>query len=256
MLQPIANFGIGTLGHPEEKALRTPLAAIAILIALSAPLAAQDNPPTLSANGEGAENAAPDIAIVSLGVLSRADTARAALDANNAEMQEVIQTIRGEAIADKDIATSGFSISPVFDQNQRPLPDGSMTPPKIVGYQVSNEVRVVVRDLDKTGSVLDKAVTAGANQAASISFDIEDRRALVDKAIEAAIADAKRKADLMAEAAGVRLVRVLNVNANEGGGFVRREMMAMAPKDAAVPVMGGELAISANASITWEIAPK
>jgi uncharacterized protein len=236
--------------------LKTPLAALAILIALAAPAVAQDNPPTLSANGEGVENAAPDIAIVTLGVLSRAGTARAALDANNAEMEKVIQTIRGETIADKDIATSGFSISPVYSQPPQPMPGDQPAEPTIIGYQVSNEVRVVIRDLDKTGGVLDKAVTAGANQAASISFDIEDRQDLVDKAITAAIADAKRKAELMAEAAGVRLVRVLNVNANEGGGFVRREAMAMAAPKADVPVMGGELAISANASVTWEIAPK
>ena len=234
--------------------MKTPLATLALLIALAVPAAAQDSPPTLSANGEGIENAAPDIAIVTLGVLTQADTARAALDANNAEMEKVIQTVRGETIADKDIATSGFSVGPVYAQDPQPRPDGSLEPPRIVGYQVSNQVRIVIRDLDKTGTVLDKAVTAGANQAASISFDIDDRKALTDKAIAAAIADATRKAELMAEAAGVRLVRVLNVSAGEGGGFPRFEAAAMSAK--AVPVMGGELAISANASLVFEIAPK
>ena len=234
--------------------MKTPLATLALLITLAVPAAAQDSPPTLSSNGEGIENAAPDIAIVTLGVLTQADTARAALDANNAEMEKVIQTIRGETIADKDIATSGFSVGPVYAQDPQPRPDGSLEPPRIVGYQVSNQVRIVIRDLDKTGTVLDKAVTAGANQAASISFDIDDRKALTDKAIAAAIADATRKAELMAEAAGVRLVRVLNVSASEGGGFPRFEAAAMSAK--AVPVMGGELAISASASLTFEIAPK
>jgi uncharacterized protein YggE len=79
---------------------------------------------------------------------------------------------------------------------------------------------------------------------------------LVDKAIETAIADARRKAELMAEAAGVRLVRILSVSANEGGGgpVFRREAMVAAA--APVPVMGGELSVSANAQISWEIAPK
>jgi uncharacterized protein len=219
------------------------------------PTLAQDNPPTLSASGEGVENAAPDIAVVTLGVLSRAKTARAALDANNVDMEKVIQAVRGQAVADKDISTTGFSISPVYSQPPQPRSGVEPVEPTIVGYQVSNQVRIAVRDIDKTGTVLDSAVTAGANQAGSINFDIDDRRALVDKAITAAIADARRKAELMAEAAGVRLVRVLSVNAGEGGGvpMFRRDTMAAA---APVPVMGGELTISANAQISWEIAPQ
>ena len=234
--------------------MKAPFIAVALLIALAAPAAAQVTPPTLNANGEGIENAAPDIAIVTLGVLTQADTARAALDGNNAEMDKVIQSVRGESIADKDISTNGFSIGPVYAQDPTPRPDGTLQPPKIVGYQVSNQLRVVIRDLDKAGTVLDKAVTAGANQAASINFDIDDRKAIVDKATTVAIAEATRKAELMAEAAGVRLVRILNISVGEGGGMPRYDM-AMSAK-AAVPIMGGELAVTANASISWEIAPK
>jgi uncharacterized protein YggE len=233
--------------------VKAPFAALALFAALVLPAAAQDNPPTLSANGDATENAAPDIAIVTLGVLTQADTARAALDGNNAEMEKVIQSIRAESIADKDISTSGFSVGPVYAQEGvSPSPN---QPPKIVGYQVSNQVRVVIRELNKAGSVLDKVVTAGSNQATSISFDIDDRKAIVDKAIAAAIADATRRAELMAEAAGVRLVRILNVNANEGGGpIMRYSEAAMSAK--AVPIMGGELSVTANAQISWEIAPK
>lgn len=231
--------------------------ATAVLLALAVPAAAQDNPPTLSASGEGVENAAPDMAVVTLGVLSQAPTAREALDGNNADMDKVIQAVRGQAIADKDISTTGFSINPVYSRPPQPRAGEEPAEPKIVAYQVSNQIRIVVRDIDKTGAVVDSAVTAGANQAGSINFDIDDRQGLADKAIAAAIADARRKAELMAEAAGVRLVRVLNVNANEGGG---RPMFRLEARDAAaappVPVMGGELSVSANAQISWEIAPK
>jgi len=236
--------------------VKTLLAAAFAVFAVVVPASAQNSPPTLSANGEGIENAAPDMAVVTLGVLSRARTAREALDANNADMDKVIQAVRGQAIADKDISTTGFSISPVYSQPPQPRAGDQPSEPEIVAYQVSNQIRIVVRDIDKTGAVVDSAVTAGANQAGSINFDIDDRQALVDKAIVAAIADAKRKAELMAEAAGVRLVRVLSLNANEGGGgpvFRREAMAAAAPP---VPVMGGELSISANAQISWEIAPK
>jgi len=234
--------------------VKTPLAAIAILIALAIPALADDGPPTLSASGQGVENAAPDIAILTLGVLSRANTARAALDANNADMDKVIATIRAEAVPDRDIATSGFSVGPIYSQSTRPQRGDVAQEPKIVAYQVSNQLRIIVRDLAATGAVLDSAVSAGANQAASISFDIEDRQALVDKAIVSAIAEARRTAELMAEAADVRLVRMLSVNANEGGRGRLQETMALSAR--AVPVMGGELAVSVNASIDWEIAPK
>lgn len=234
--------------------MKASFAALALFAVLAAPASAQDSPPTLSASGEGIENVAPDIAIVTLGVLTQADTARAALDGNNAEMDKVIQSVRGEAIADKDISTNGFSIGPVYAQDPSPRPDGTMQPPRIVGYQVSNQVRVVIRELDKAGTVLDKAVSAGANQAASINFDKDDRKSVVDKAIASAIADATRKAELMAEAAGVRLVRILNINVGDGGGVPRYDAVAMSAK--AVPIMGGEMSITANAQISWEIAPK
>jgi uncharacterized protein YggE len=237
--------------------VKSALAAAAVILALASSASAQDNPPTLSANGAGVEHAAPDMAVVTLGVLSRAATAREALDANNADMEKVIQSVRGQAIADKDISTTGFSISPVYSRPPQPRPGEQPAEPTIVAYQVSNQVRVVVRDIDKTGAVVDAAVSSGANQAGSINFDISDRQTLADKAIASAIADAKRKAEIMAEAAGVRLVRVLNVNANEGGGgpVFRLEARAASPA-ADVPVMGGELSVSANAQISWEIAPK
>lgn len=234
--------------------MKSPLVLIAILIALAGPTLADDSPPTLSATGQGEINAAPDIAILTLGVVSRADTARAALDANNADMDRLIATIRAEKVAEKDIATTGFSISPIYSQPPRPRPGEAAIEPGIVAYQVSNQLRTIIRDLAATGRVLDKAVSAGANQAASIHFDIESRAALVDKAIISAIADAKRQAALMAEAAGVRLVRILTVNANQGGAGPRREALAFSAN--AVPVMGGELVVSASASINWEIAPQ
>ena len=87
-----------------------------------------------------------------------------------------------------------------------------------------------------------------------IHFDIDNREALVDEAIILAIGDARRKPELMAKAAGVRLVRIVNVNTNQGGTGPRREAVAFSAQ--AVPVMGGELAISASVTMEWEIAPQ
>jgi uncharacterized protein YggE len=195
----------------------------------------------------------PDIAIVSIGVTTRGATAAEALSANSADLANVIATVKGEGVAERDIGTSGFSIYPVYEQ---PTPTDGIEPgpAKIVGYQVINEVRVTIRDIATSGGILDKVVSAGANQVNGITFDNADRKTPANAALADAVRDAARQAGIMAEAAGVRLVRIVNINASSGGVpvFARLEAIAAAP----VPVMPGERAITANASVTWEIAPR
>jgi uncharacterized protein YggE len=203
----------------------------------------------LSANGDGSVMVVPDIAIVTIGVTSRATTAAEALAANNRDLAAVIAAIKGAGVADKDIGTAGFSVSPLYEPLRDVSPDNS--PQKIIGYAVSNEVRVTIRDVTSAGGILDKVVSAGANQVNGIVFDIADRKAAEDQAIEAAIGEAIRRGTLMAAAAGVKLGRIVSLNANAGGGpqpYFARAEMAMA-----VPVMPGEQAVTANASISWEI---
>jgi uncharacterized protein YggE len=229
------------------------LTIVGMAISLAAPAVADDQPPpSLTANGEATEYAVPDMATVTLGVVSQAATAREALDANNAEMGKVIDAIKATGIANKDIGTTGFNIGPVWS-NPQPKTDGTVDAPRITGYQVSNQVAVVIRELEKAGTVLDATVSAGANQAAQIDFGLADRAPVEDKAMAGAIADANRKAKLMAEAAGVKLKRILSVAANQGGpGPYPAPMMARAEAKA-VPVMAGERSISANATVVWEI---
>jgi uncharacterized protein YggE len=233
------------------------LTIVGMAVSLTAPaasapaLAADQPPPSLTASGEATEYAVPDMATVTIGVVSEARTARQALDANNADIAKVIDAIKGSGVAEKDIGTSGFNIGPVWS-NPPPKPDGTQEQPKITGYQVTNQVQVVIRDLAKAGTVLDASVTAGANQAAQIDFGLADKKPVEDKAMTAAIADANRKAKLMADAAGVKLVRILSVVANPGGGGPFPVAMAMRAEKA-VPIMSGERSISATATVTWEI---
>ena len=209
----------------------------------------RQQPATLQASGDGSVLVVPDIAIVTIGVTTRGASAGEALRQNSTDLAAVIDTIRAEGVDDRDIGTAGFSVSPIYERR----PDGARDDqlPRIVGYQVSNEVRVTIRDIATSGGILDKVVVAGANQVNGIVFDIADRKAAEDAAIEAAIGEARRRGGLMAAAAGVRLTRILTVNANAGGGpqpvFARMEMAAD------VPVMPGEQAVTANASITWEV---
>ncbi len=237
--------------------MRSWLAALAAagMLAVAPTLAQADNPPVpqLQANGTGEVMVVPDIAIVTIGVTSQAPGASAALAANSADLAKAIAAIRAAGIADKDIATAGFSIDPVYRQSDNQPSD---RPPEIVGYRVDNQLRVTVRDVAQSGGLLDQVVAAGANRVSGIAFDISDRKTAADQAIRAAIVDAKAKAALMADVAGLRLVRILSLNADESGG--RGPIMAydMAARSKAVPVMPGERSVSASAQIVWEVAPQ
>ncbi len=229
------------------------LTIVGMAVSLAGPaLAESAPPPSLTATGEATEYAVPDMATVTLGVVSEGKTAREALDANNAEMGKVIDAIKAAGVAEKDIGTTGFNIGPVWS-NPQPKSDGTVDAPRITGYQVSNQVAVVIRDLAKAGTVLDATVSAGANQAAQIDFSLADRTPVEDKAVAGAIADANRKAKLMADAAGVKLVRILSVAANQNGPGPFPAPMAMRAEMKAVPVMAGERSIAASATVVWEI---
>ncbi|ODT12172.1 MAG: hypothetical protein ABS35_40865 [Kaistia sp. SCN 65-12] len=233
--------------------IRTTILASTMMVALAAPALAQQapQPPTLTVFGDGVATAAPDIAVVTLGVVSEAATAKEALAANATDMTAVIAAITDAGIANKDIATSGLSVNPVYSDPSKD-PNGRA---QVTGYRVQNQVTVKIRDLAKSGPLLDKVVTAGANRVTGIDFDIDKASALRDEAMKAAIAEARRKAELMAEAAGVKLGPIQSVQTSEGGGVpIFRTQMAM-KADVATPVMGGEQQITANATLVYIIEP-
>src|SRR5690606_22425188 len=128
-----------------------------------------------------------------------------ALAANNADMAKLIDTLKAAGIKSEDIQTSGFSVNPNYVYSDARDANGYQLPPKINGYTVTNGVTVHVRDLTILGSVLDQAVTVGANQISGITFAVEDPTELYNEARKAAFADARAKAELYAEAAEVEL---------------------------------------------------
>ncbi len=205
----------------------------------------------LEANGDGQVMVTPDIAIVTIGVVTRGDNASDALAQNSKDLNAALAAIKVAGVDDKDVGTSGLSIDPIYEPLRDAAPDAP--PPKIIGYHVSNSVRVTIRDIASSGDLLDKVTSAGANQVNGIAFDVADRTSAEDEAIKAAIAEAKRRGTLMADAAGVTLGRMLTVHASAtGGGPV--PMFARMEAAAPTPVMPGQQAVTANASITWEIA--
>ena len=224
-----------------------------VLAAGTACAAPSDQPPrTATMSGQGIAKAAPDQAQFSTGVVTQGSTAAQALAANSRAMNAVFATLKRLSIADKDIQTSNFSLSPQY-QVCKP---GTACPQRVVGYQVSNTVNVTVEDFGKTGAVLDALVSSGSNQIDNIGFSIHDTSALLKQARAAAVKDAIDRAQTYATAAGVTLGRILSIQ--ESSSYqprpMYRAMAMMAGPDAnPPPIAGGEESVSANVTISWEI---
>lgn len=224
------------------------LAALALILAASlVPAQAQTPAPrTLTMTGQGEVRAAPDSVNLSAGVTAQGATAAAALAANTSRMQGVFAALKKLGVADKDMQTSNFSVSPLMS-------DGSNNQaPRITGYQVHNQVRVRLDDVSKLGGALDALVTAGANQMNGVDFTITNPAPLLTQARGDAVAEAKAKAETYAKAAGVSLGPILSISENEISS--PRPMYApMAMMAKAVPVAAGEESVTAQVSIVWEI---
>ena len=233
-----------------------PAMAAAFLICLSAPPAlaqglgadAAFHATMLSLQAEGEAKATPDMASITLGVTTQAPSAAEAMRQNAGKMNAILVALRGQGLAEKDIQTSNLSLGPqyVYAQNQ---------PPKLTGYQASNDVTVTVRDLARLGPVIDAVSNAGANQIYGVSFGLQDPQGAEDQARRAAIKALTAKAELYAQATGYHLARLVSLS--EGGGEPQiqpRPVFAMAKAAAATPVEPGELNVRIEVSGVYELA--
>ena len=215
------------------------------------PAAAQDETPRrLVVTGTGEASARPDVAVISAGIVAQADTASAALAENTRAMNAVLEQLRAAGLAQEDIQTAQFAVTPLYDT--RP-PDPQRTePPRIVGYQVSNQVTARVRDIDRLGATLDALVGAGANSIDGLHFEIADPKQMLGEARDAAVADALAKARRYATAAGVQLGEILAIE--EAGAYAPpRPMMRAEAMAASVPIAPGETELSASVTMTFAI---
>ena len=221
-----------------------------VLIAAMNPASAIDNARrSIRVQGSGGIDARPDQAVILAAVVDQEARAGAALEANSREMARVLQKLAEFAVAKADIRTRGFSVTPVFERRQ-----SGTTTPRIIGYRVVNRIEVKVRDLARLGAMLDALVAAGADRLDGIRFSITEPAPLADKARVRAMADARRKAELYAKAAGARVGRVLEI-AEQGVSVPRPRLMQATEMRArtAVPVAPGEQRVSANVTVVYEI---
>jgi hypothetical protein len=220
----------------------------AMLLATPA-LAEAERPAMISVTGEATVSVPPDLAEIDGGFTSEAKTAREASDANNAAMGKVLLALKAASIDPKDIQTSRLSLHP---QTQN-TPNHS-GPPSIVGYRASNHVTIRLRDVTKVAGVIDMLVGAGANDIGGIDFMVSAASKLLDEAREQAFADARRKAEIYAKAAGVTLGTPLSISEGNASAPVSRSKMPMAPM-AAAPVMQGEETLFVTVNVSWAIKP-
>jgi len=218
------------------------------LSAVSAPAVAQQKPSEryVSVTGEGEANAVPDLAIIQAGVTTQGKTARIASDANSKAMAKVLAALRAAGIAERDMRTSQFSISPIYDSRR----DGDN---RITGFQAANQVSVKVRDLAKLAAVLDQVISAGANDVSGIHFTVSERSKLLDKARGEAVADARRKAELLANAAGAKLGPAMAIVENAGAPVPVQRFAVRAASTAPPPIAVGEQMLRVHVSVTFEL---
>lgn len=225
------------------------LAMVTLALGLGVAQADSMQPPlrTLSVTGSGAVQAAPDMVNITIGVSTVAPTARAALDANNAQTSKVFSFLQSAGVASKDMQSTNLSVQPQY-RNYRPNEERQ---PEITGYRVSNNLRIVVRKLDSFGQILDGVVTAGANNVNGIRFDISERAELTRQATAKAVRDAVAQAENIAQAAGIRLGPIQTISLS--GGFRPPQPFLARAESAAVPVAAGELSIGASVSVVFAI---
>jgi uncharacterized protein YggE len=225
---------------------------LAIILGLAPGLlAAEETMRRMTLTGIGKVFVVPDMATISLGVSSFDKKASVAMRTNSSAMAQVFGKLKEAGVEERDIQTSQLSLNPRWERQS------SNKQPHITGYEAINTVTVRVRALDSVGTVLDVLTQAGANRINRISFGIQKPRPHQDEARKRAVADARSKAELYAQAAGVTLGSIISISENgvapQPRAMARMEMDSMGGGGAAVPVSKGELGLQAHITIVYEI---
>ena len=212
----------------------------------------------LTVRGQGEVRAAPDEATVRLGVSRQAERAREAQEQVNLVVQEIGSSLQRIGVKPEQIQTSELRLFPIYSQ-QRP---GSNAEPRVVAYRASNSISVRVNDLGSIGPVIDASLEAGSNQLEDVRFGLRQDLPFKTQALVRAVMEASVKAQAMAEALGVKLIRILEVQ--EGGSSIPIRPVRMeglrasqvSEMGASTPIAPGELTVTSSATIRYQIEPR
>lgn len=234
-------------------ALACTAALAALLIWPATGAAAEGYPATLSINGTSVTHVAPDTATVTVGVVTEAKDAAKTHTDNAALTARVHKAMKDLGIAEQDIQTSQYDFSQRYDTRD----DGKT---ELVGYTAQNMISITVHDLSKVGRVIDAALAAGANRIDSLEFSASDLVAAKNTALAGAMRDARAKADALAAAAGVRIVRVSSITSADASSmqpYNNVRYTAMVKEDAsafaATPIAAGQLSVEGVVNVTYVI---
>jgi uncharacterized protein YggE len=232
-------------------------AALAAFAAMSiAPMAEAQEPKRmmmqdatlLSVTAEGRVSEKPDMATLTAGVMTDARTAEAALSENAKKMTSVMAAIRGAGVADKDMQTAGLNVSPQYAYEEGRAP-------RVTGYQAMAMVQIKVRKIEQVGRVVDAVVANGSNQLHGVIFGLAEPDVALDRARGDAVKKARARAEIYANAAGLKVQRIVSI-AEAGApvqGPIPVMMEARAAGGAPTPVAEGELDLSAPVSVVFEL---
>lgn len=223
------------------------LIAAAVILSAETSMAADSDKMdrTVSVAATGSVTAEPDVAQISAGVVTEADSAKDAMGRNSLVMTKLIDGLKAVGIQPKDIQTTTLNVEPRYTQPK----DGRVA--TINGYRVVNQVRLTVRDVKRLGDVLDQAIALGANQINHIAFDIANPEALKDEARKQAMENARRRGELYAKAAGGQLGPVLRISESVADVHpMPRRGMAM---QASVPIEPGTRSIEVEVHVTYAL---
>lgn len=204
---------------------------------------------TISVSATGVVEKEPDMAVMTLGVQTEAKTAAQAVADNAVKMTNVFKAVEAAGIARKDMQTSNFSLNPRYDYSSRGAP------PRVTGYTASNQISVTVRDLDNLGETMDAIVSAGSNTFNGLRFALDDPSDAKDEARRKAMTEAGERAELYADAAGLKVKRIVTIS--EGGGFNAGPIPVMQARtmeaDVSTPIATGEVSYSVTVNVVFEL---
>lgn len=224
---------------------------LGIAVALTLPTVAQQPSPeagsadrTVSTNGVAIVRSSPDEAVVTLGVTTEGATAEQAMDANAEKMTDVVDALLAAGLGQDDLATASINLYPRWNDMGT----------AVDGFTAENQVTVTVDNLDRVGAIIDRAVAAGANLASGITFRVADDSASADEALEEAVADARRKAEVLAGAGGAQLGAVLSITETSSS-FAPPVMYAReeAAADLATPVLPPTIESQVSVTVVWSL---
>ena len=231
------------------------IGSIAGCAAVGAPTAtALNQAPTSSAGrtitvvGSGTAAGAPDRATAQLGIETQSTTPEQATKANNDQMAKLIEALKSAGIAEQDIQTAYYSVY----TEQRYKPETGEATGEII-YHTSSSLSVTIRDISQVGAVLDKAVTAGANNISGVSFSVADTTKLEAAAREKAVADARARATDLARLFGVEVGKVATISEVVTGGPVPVYDRATGMGGGGAPIQPGQLSISTQLQVTFSV---